>query len=136
MIIEIGYVAHKPVLEPEFGLAIYRQDGVHVNGPNSRLAGVEVGTVHGPGVVRYCIDRLPLLPARYRVTAAVHDSRLFHAYDYHKEAYSFRVVGGGSKETNGLVEIPATWEWWPAASDDVLDENLLEVPLGSVHSEY
>lgn len=126
MTVEIGYIAHKPVLEPEFGLAIHRQDGIHVTGPNSRLAGVEMGTVQGSGVIRYRIDRLPLLPARYRVTAAVHDSRLSHTYDYHKEAYSFRVVAGITNETHGLIEIPARWEWEPRERDEVLGEPLLK----------
>ncbi len=80
-------IAHQPIPDPEFGLAIFRQDGVHINGPNSHLAGLEMGEVEGPGVVQYHIEELPLLPARYQVTAAVHDSRLMNAYDYHELAY-------------------------------------------------
>ena len=114
MVIEIAYCAHQPIPDPEFGLAIFRQDGVHVNGPNSHLAGLETGIVEGQGLVHYHIKELPLLPARYQVTAAIHDSRLMNAYDYHELAYPFRVVIGGTKETDGLLEIPATWEWQPA----------------------
>jgi len=109
--IEMTYLAHEPVDEPEFGLAIYRQDGVHVNGPNTQLAGLQMGVVSGSGIVRYHIDSLPLLPAKYLVTAAVHDSRIPLAYDFHDQAYSFRVDAGGSEEIFGLMEIPASWEW-------------------------
>ncbi|MDX1415169.1 MAG: ABC transporter ATP-binding protein [Candidatus Promineifilaceae bacterium] len=116
MIIEIAYIAHQPIRDPEFGLAIFRQDGVHVNGPNSHLAGLEMGDISGSGVVQYHIKELPLLPARYQVTAAVHDSRLMNAYDYHELAYPFRVITGGAKETDGLIELPATWEWLPSAN--------------------
>lgn len=116
MTIEMAYVAHKPVPDPEFGLAIFRQDGVHVNGPNTQQAELEMGTVHGPGIVRYEVERLPLLPAHYKVTTAVHDSRVPHCYDYHKEAYSFRVVPGGTRELDGLIELPAHWEWRPEAA--------------------
>lgn len=111
MTIEMEYVAHKPVQNPEFGLALFRQDGIQINGPNTRLAGVEMGRVEGPGVVRYHIERLPLLPARYELTVAVHDSRYPVAYDFHDHAYQFEVVGGGTTEIYGLVVFPARWEW-------------------------
>lgn len=110
MIIEMEYRARKPVHNPEFGLAIHRQDGVHVNGPNTKLAGVDLGVVEGSGVIRYHIAHLPLLPARYQVSTAVHDSQTHYCYDYHKEAYAFRVVSGGTTELDGLIAIPSTWE--------------------------
>lgn len=121
--LEMSYEAHRPVPEPEFGLAIFRQDGVHLNGPNSRLAGLETGVVSGRGVVRYRIDSLPLLPALYQVTMAIYSSRSPEAYDHHDRAYSFRVIGGGNTEIDGLLELPATWEWQPlgdAATDPIL----------------
>jgi ABC-type polysaccharide/polyol phosphate transport system ATPase subunit len=111
MTIEMSYVAHEAVFEPEFGLAIFRQDGLHVSGPNNRAGGLSLGWVEGEGVVQYRIERLPLLPGLYRTTAAVHDSRVARAYDFHEQAYSFRVVAGGTMETEGLVAFAAGWEW-------------------------
>ncbi|MCA9924212.1 MAG: ABC transporter ATP-binding protein [Anaerolineales bacterium] len=107
--IEMAYIAHKPIPNPEFGLAIHRQDGVQVNGPNTQLAGVDLGVVEGQGIVRYVVDQLPLLPAKYVVTTAVHDGRFPHCYDYHKDAYSFRIVPGGTSELHGLVSLTAKW---------------------------
>ena len=111
--IEMAYTAHRPVEEPEFGLAIYRQDGTHINGPNSRLGGLKTGTVTGSGIVRYEVEELLLLPARYEVSVAIHNSHLSYAYDYQKRAYSFRVVPGGTPEVHGLVAFPAQWQWEP-----------------------
>ena len=111
MTIEIGYMAHKPILNPEVGLAIFRQDGVQVNGPNTKLAGVDLGTLSGEGLVRYEIEQLPLLPATYLVTTAVHDGRTHQCYDYHKQAYTFRVGSGGIDELDGLIILPARWTW-------------------------
>lgn len=108
--VEMEYFAHKPIPNPEFGLAIHRQDGVHVNGPNTQLAGLDVGMIEGAGVIRYEIETLPLLPARYKITAAIHDSRFPHCYDLHNEAYSFRLVPGGTNEIWGLVEMQAFWK--------------------------
>jgi ABC-type polysaccharide/polyol phosphate transport system ATPase subunit len=111
MTIEMHYVAHKPVNNPEFGLAIFRQDGVHVNGPNTKMAGLDLGWLQGPGAVRYHIEQLPLLPARYEVTTAVHDGQTHYCYAFHKRAYAFRVVPGGANELDGLIAMPATWAW-------------------------
>ncbi len=107
--VEIDYIAHEPVVEPEFGLAIHRHDGTHITGPNNRTGGLKLGTVEGPGSVRYSIHKLPLLPGRYNFTVAVHDSDSPIAYDYHEEAYSFRVVEGGTQESEGLVVLEADW---------------------------
>lgn len=109
--LEIRYLAHEPVHDPIFGLAIFRSDGVHVNGPNIRHAGLNMGLVEGEGVLRYCVERLPLLPAQYKVTVAVYDSFIKKAFDHHDRAYTLRVAGGGTKEIDGVVTIPATWEW-------------------------
>jgi lipopolysaccharide transport system ATP-binding protein len=113
LVVEMTYFAHKPIPNPQFGLAIHRHDGLHINGPNTRIAGLDMGLVEGAGVVRYCIPELPLTPARYRVTTAVHDSRYNIVYDVHHQAYSFRVVADGAEEIYGAFEIPAVWDWAP-----------------------
>lgn len=109
MTIEMAYTAHKPIPNPEFGLAIFREDGIHVNGPNSRVADVDLGMVQGDGVVRYEIGALPLLPGGYQLTTAVHDSRYPHCYDMHIKAYTFQVAGG-TKEYAGIIAIEAEWK--------------------------
>lgn len=115
-VVEIHYLAHQAVREPEFGLAIFHQDGTHILGPNTRQAGMKMGVVQGAGVVRYGLQRLPLLPASYRLTVAIHDTQLPRAFDYHEEAYAFRVVAAtGAEKQAGLIDLPAHWHWEPAA---------------------
>ncbi|MCP4421009.1 MAG: ABC transporter ATP-binding protein [Chloroflexi bacterium] len=111
LVIEMDFITHKSIPNPEFGLAIHRDDGLHINGPNTRVASLEMGVVEGPGMVRYTIPILPLMPARYLLTTAVHDSRYAYTYDYHEQAYIFRVIPGGTKEQWGAIQIPAAWEW-------------------------
>ncbi|MBP6016258.1 MAG: ABC transporter ATP-binding protein [Candidatus Promineofilum sp.] len=114
--VEMSYVAHEPIEEPEFGLALHRHDGVHVSGPNTQASGLKLGVVEGRGIVRYEIRRLALLPGRYNLTAAVHDSVEPIAYDYHEEAYSFRIVDSGTPQAEGLVLLDADWQWLPGAA--------------------
>jgi energy-coupling factor transporter ATP-binding protein EcfA2 len=133
--VEMDYMAHEPIADPEFGLALHSQDGIHLTGPNNRVGGLPLGMVEGSGTVRYTIHRLPLLPGRYRLTAAVHDSRNPIAYDYHQEAYSFRVVEGTVAETEGVIALDATWEWQalpaaeraPATESDSIQPALIGV---------
>ncbi len=118
--VEIAYVAHEPVSEPEFGLALYRHDGLHIAGPNTRVGGLAMGVVEGSGVVCYAIEQLPFLPGRYQLSAAIHDSARPHAYDFHEEAYAFRIVEGGTREKEGLLALSASWEWYSLPVDESL----------------
>ncbi len=113
MTVELRYMAHKPVLNPEFGLAIHRQDGVQVSGPNTQFAGLPIERIEGIGVVRYRIPDLPLLPAQYVISTAIHNTQYALTYDHHVKAYPFQVGSSGNREIFGLVHILATWEWEP-----------------------
>lgn len=124
--LEIDYIARSEVKEPEFGIAIYRQDGLQVNGPNNRLAGLVIKKVKGPGQIRYQVGSLPLLASSYRVSVAVHDSKMPKAFDFHEQAYTFRVIDSGSYHQSGLVDIPARWEWIESGGRDEHGQPVLE----------
>jgi ABC-type polysaccharide/polyol phosphate transport system ATPase subunit len=123
MTVEIDYLAHQPMEKPEFGLAIYRQDGVQVSGPNNHQSGRPFDVDTGPGTVCYHIPSLPLLPATYLVTAAVHDGGRPHAYDSHHQGYSFRVVPSGAEKVHGLVNLGTNWEWRPTSGESLEPED-------------
>lgn len=106
----IHYHAHRPVRRPAFGVAIYREDGVHVNGPNTAQSGYEIDAVEGGGTVDYVIESLPLLPGRYEFTTAIYDYHSVHPYDHQHRAYVFEVQAGKTLEREGVVHIPCRWE--------------------------
>lgn len=111
-IARIHYHALQPVYKPAFGVAIHREDGVHINGPNTALSGYEIDVIEGKGVVEYVVDQLPLLPGRYEFTAAIYDFHSIHPYDHHHRAYPFEVQPGTLPVKEGLVYIPCRWEHW------------------------
>ena len=119
--VEMSYIAHQQIAKPEFGLAIFRQDGVQINGPNNLLDGFPIRNVLGAGIIRYHLKELSLLPGTYNVTAAIHDGRLPKAYDFHEEAYTFRVGSSGSFALQGVVELPATWEHVSERTEEQVD---------------
>jgi len=110
LVARIYYRAHQLVRRPAFGVAIYREDGAHVTGPNTVQSGCDIDVIDGEGVVDYVIESLPLLPGRYEFTAAIYDCNSVHPYDHQHRAYVFEVQPGAVAEKEGLVYIPCRWE--------------------------
>lgn len=109
--VRMHYLAHQPIAEPVFGLAIYHGTGFHINGPNTRFAGLSLGTVSGGGHVDYTIDELPLLNGSYTLTVTVYDQTLTHPYDHHQQMYPLVVQTSRIAERWGSFYIPARWRW-------------------------
>jgi len=121
MTVAIDYVVHEPVRHPCFEVTIHHEDGALVNGPNKRSLAAPDTAVTGSGTVCYRIDYLPLLAGKYRLSVAVHDGHSAHPYDHHEKAYPFRVQSDDAAE--GLVAIPATWEWLPHNEQERTTQN-------------
>jgi len=112
--IRIKYDARKRLENPVFGLALYTQGGVHLNGPNTRFSGLEIPCLEGTGHVDYRIDELPLLSGIYDVTVALTGAELTDVLDHQHRAYSFNVQPTtGLPERWGLLYIPASWTFHP-----------------------
>ena len=109
----IHYRTQIPIVEPAFGLAIYRSDGLHINGPNTVMEGVHIPDIYGDGYVDYTIERLPLAPGRYELTVAIYDRDSTLAHDHHHRLYTFEVQDRRSVHEEGIVHIPAEWRHVP-----------------------
>jgi hypothetical protein len=110
MVARIRYRTYKRLDRPTFGVAIYRSDGVHINGPNTRLSDYDIDHIEGEGFIDYWVDALPLLPGIYQFSAAIYDYESIHPYDHHHRLYTFVVQPGGTMEHEGLLQIPCRWE--------------------------
>jgi len=111
--IRAHYQASTMVKDPVFGIAIYRADDLHINGPNTRQASYHFDIREGRGYVDYTVEALNLLPAVYDVSVAVYDSQIIQAYDHHHRLHHFQVLSGSVKETTGSVYLPARWSHHP-----------------------
>ncbi len=104
------YHAHERVACPTFGVAIYRNDDVHINGPNSVIDDCPIAAIQGAGEIDYVVESLPLLPGQYEFTAAIYDQNSTHPYDHRHRAFTFEVQPGPMGEREGVVHIPSLWE--------------------------
>ncbi len=110
LIAEIKYSAKQRVEKPVFGVAIHRNDGAHVTGPNTKFNNNVIESVEGEGIVEYIIDSLPLLNGTYLFTAAVYDFACVNAYDHHERRFTFKVEDDKRKDY-GIFYIPCRWKY-------------------------
>lgn len=109
--VHLHYRAPKRVENPIFGLAIHRNDGVHVCGPNTEFAGLDIPFVEGEGDVSYYVDSLPLMEGTYFVSVAVVNETSTVMYDFHNRLYPFKVRQVESGERYGLISLMGKWKW-------------------------
>jgi ABC-type polysaccharide/polyol phosphate transport system ATPase subunit len=107
--LRLRYRAAVPVAHPVFGLAIHRDDGVLVSGPNTRMSGMTIDEIRGDGVLEYRVERLPLLPGRYLVSASIYDEPLVTAFDHRDRFKPLVVVEGGTDQRFGVVDLDGRW---------------------------
>ena len=109
MTVAIDYVVNAAVDNVVFGLAFKRSDGVHLSGPNTRDAGMQIspGPPGSRGSVSYTLPALELLSASYLVTAAVYEEHLVHAYDHIEDATTFRAVDDRGRL--GMIDLGGHW---------------------------
>lgn len=115
VIVRIHYkVMGRPLEKPVLGFAVHRIDGVHVTGVNIREYGIVPDQLSGSGYFDYVIERLPLLPGTYDISAAIQDNTYATTYDWWSNGFRFEVDLGVVWETEGVLSFLGHWEH-PAA---------------------
>ncbi len=107
MIVAVTFRTTEPVVEPIMGIAVHRNDGIYVYGPNTRFDGVLAGTFHGIYTYFLHYPDLPLLSGRYRVSVAVFDRNHIKPHVWHNQLYDFEVAQ--EVEDHGLVQLQHAW---------------------------
>jgi len=110
MIIEIDYLAKRPVKCTSFDLTFQHEDGTYVGGPSALESDLGEVLEAGPGTVRCRIGSLPLSPAAYHISASVYDGADSVVFDHRERLTTFRIVGNQEAGRTGLLRIPASWE--------------------------
>ncbi len=108
--LEIAYHAKQHIKRPVFGMAIHRNDNIHITGPNTQFANLKISWIEGTGVVRYTVPALSLLEGTYHVSVAVHNWQDTQMFDYHDQLYLFHVMPGEG-ERFGLITLNGDWSW-------------------------
>ena len=107
LVVAVTFRTAEPVPRPIFGVAIFRNDGTYVHGPNTRYDGVLDGTYHGIYTFFIQWRRLPLLSGRYRLSIAIFDQNHLKPHLWHNQLYDFEV--GTELEDHGLILLEHAW---------------------------
>lgn len=119
MRLRMHYHAPTRIEQPTFGLAFYRRDGVHVNGPNSASEGYPLAAIEGRGYMDYIVEHLPLNAGVYELTVALYNRDSTLAYDHQHRLISLEVRAASLWPEAGLVHFPSVWQHVPLEAEDV-----------------
>ncbi len=97
------YYAKKPIENPTFGVAIFKNDGTYVYGSNTRVDRLSFGKIEGEGIITLTYDELNLLNGTFFIDVAIYDEHCMATYDYIKHNYSFKVQDNTGNE--GICKI-------------------------------
>ncbi len=111
MAVQIEYVAHEAIDALEVGIAIHRQDGIHITGPNTSFDGLDLKMEPGVGGVSYKVPSIPLMEGLYQLSVALVNRDGNRMMDYHDHFYTFRISNRGQDvgEKYGLMTLGGEW---------------------------
>jgi ABC-type polysaccharide/polyol phosphate transport system ATPase subunit len=130
-VVRVEYRVKGRILDPVFGLGMFRADGTYVNGSNHawrdhpiRLEGFEPGE---EGEARMEFTAMPVLPGQYYLTIYVYEHGLAAPtpIDQREHAVTFEVLDARAHQ-HGIVSLPTRWSVRrrrPGASGDELLES-------------
>ncbi|MCB9763448.1 MAG: ABC transporter ATP-binding protein [Alphaproteobacteria bacterium] len=116
MTVAVTFRTTTPVERPVMGVAIHRNDGVYVYGPNTRFDGVLDGVYHGIYTYFIHYPALSLLAGQYQVSIAVFDKHHLKPHVWQNRLYDFEVAQ--DVEDHGLVQMAHAWGLLIHAGDD------------------
>jgi hypothetical protein len=107
----LHYRAIRRVERPVFGLAIHRKGNLHICGPNTQFAGLEIPYVENEGYLSYRVDHLPLMAGTYYLSVSAHNQADTVMYDYQDRLHVFKVCQFLGREDAGVVTLGGEWKW-------------------------
>ncbi|MCU1498389.1 MAG: transporter related protein, partial [Acidimicrobiales bacterium] len=107
--LRVWYDAIRPVPSPVFGIALFSSTQVHITGTNTKIDGIDLGTVMGQGYVDFSVPELPLTPGDYEITVAIDDEYVQHNFDRREREFHLKVRHGGRLAPEGFMDLRGTW---------------------------
>lgn len=107
VMIKLHYHVRKKVEDAVIGIAIYRTDGVHVYGSNTRIDKLDEFSLEKDGVVCLALENVNLMPGQYTMDFAIESGHGLPV-DYYREAK--KVEFFTTQDDVGLARINHKWE--------------------------
>lgn len=104
---KIKYKVNKPIGKANFGLCIYRNDGVRCYGINTRSDDMYKEQVNEDGEVSLIFEHLQLLEGQYSIDVTI-ETETGDTVDYYDKALSFEI--GGNRMCSGVTWLEHKWK--------------------------
>lgn len=103
----LQYTAHEAVREVAFFIGFVHENGAWIAGTNTRMHATVADVTPGPGHVDYTFEKLPLLPANWRLSTAIRSHG--RTLDHLDKAFPMvvRTPGGGAE--GGAIRLSGRW---------------------------
>ena len=105
--IAIHYEVRETVDDAVIGIGIFRNDGIHCYGTNTRIDKLKDYSLEEDGVAEVRIPSMNLIPGQYLLDVAI-ESEIGVAVDYFREACRFEVFS--DIDDVGIVRIKHEWK--------------------------
>ncbi|MGB9599421.1 MAG: ABC transporter ATP-binding protein [Myxococcota bacterium] len=91
IMIDVETIFNTRIKNPVFGVAIFKEDGRYIYGPNTFFDKVDTGECDGRVRFRIVYEKPPLLSGRYLISVAIFDPEHIYPYDFHEKRYKFEI---------------------------------------------
>jgi ABC-type polysaccharide/polyol phosphate transport system ATPase subunit len=99
--------ANVPQEKVVVGIAVYKEDGTHLSGPNSKNDGLVIDSIDDVKNIKLVISKPPLLQGTYLFTIAAYDFSCRNPYDHREKHFRFSIVN--EREELGSVKLNCEW---------------------------
>jgi ABC-2 type transport system ATP-binding protein len=111
VVFRLHYAAKQRIDQPVFGWSIETADGsTYLWAHHSKDGEMIPDAIEGRGHVDLVVERLPLQPGTFDVSASVVATDTLHVYDHRKRLLRFDVAPGRPRESGGLVVFDGKWQ--------------------------
>ena len=111
--VRLWYTTSQPIERPVFSVSLQTLQGVVISNPTTREGGEVPEKLDGSGWVDLVLERFPILPGTYDITASLTDFTLAHPYDVRRNVLRMDVDRKGPVETNGILSLGGHWAFGP-----------------------
>ena len=117
VVLRLHYDAKVAIDAPVFGWSIETLDGTYLWAHHSRDGQMVPDRIEGRGYVDLVVDRLPLQPGVFDLSASLVAFDCVHEYDHRKRLVRFDVNFGTPRESGGQLILGGRWQQPVSASD-------------------
>ena len=110
--VHINYVAHEPIENPVFGIAIRDYQGQWLGSITTLLDDIKLGRVEGPGHLVFSFQPIIFFKGAYALSISVRDEDSIEFYGISENCPALIIKGDGISQTkaSGHINYPHSWK--------------------------